>query len=67
MLVLEAMKLAREKHVLFDFEGSTERGIANHYKQFGSSPVKYFSVERYYKPLFRLAIWFQKLRELRFR
>lgn len=67
LLVLEAMKLAREKHVLFDFEGSMERGIANHYKQFGSSPVKYFSVERYYKPLFRLAIWFQKLRELRFR
>ena len=44
-----------------------DRGIANHYKQFGSSPVRYFSVERYYKPLFRLAIWFQKLRELRFR
>ena len=67
LLVLEAMKLARETHVLFDFEGSTERGIANHYKQFGSSPVRYFSVERYYKPLFRLAIWFQKLRELRYR
>ena len=67
LLVLEAMKLAREKHVLFDFEGSMERGIANHYKQFGSTPVKYFSVERYYKPLFRLAIWFQKLRELRYR
>ncbi|MBO5618738.1 MAG: GNAT family N-acetyltransferase [Paludibacteraceae bacterium] len=63
LLALEAMKLAREKHVLFDFEGSMDRGTAKHYKQFGSIPVTYFSVEKYYKPLFRLAIWFQRLRE----
>lgn len=67
LLVLEAMKLAREKQVHFDFEGSVERGIANHYKQFGSTPVTYFSVEKYYKPLFRIAIWIQKLREWRYR
>ena len=67
LLVLEAMKLAREKHVHFDFEGSTDRGLAKHYKQFGPIPVKYYSVEHYYKPIFRLAIWFQKLREWRFR
>ena len=64
LLVLEAMKLAREKQVRFDFEGSMERGTAKHYKQFGSTPYTYFSVEKYYKPLFRLAIWFQKLREI---
>jgi hypothetical protein len=63
LLVLEAMKLAREKHVLFDFEGSMERGIAKHYKQFGSTPVTYYSVEKYYKPIFRLAVWAQKIRE----
>lgn len=63
LLALEAMKLAREKHVRFDFEGSTERGIANHYKQFGSVPTKYYSVEKYYKPLFRIAVWLQKIRE----
>jgi hypothetical protein len=67
LLVLEAMKLAREKHVQFDFEGSMDRGTAKHYKQFGSTPTKYYSVEKYYKPWFRLAIWFQKLREWRFR
>lgn len=67
LLVLEAMKLAREKQVHFDFEGSVERGIANHYKQFGSTPVTYFSVEKYYKPLFCIAIWIQKLREWKFR
>ena len=65
--VLEAMKLAREKHVHFDFEGSMDRGIAKHYKQFGSIPVTYYAVEHYYKPVFRLAVWFQKLREWGYR
>lgn len=67
LLVLEAMKMAREKQVLFDFEGSMERGTAKHYKQFGSTPVTYYGVEKYYKPLFRIAIWFQKLREWKYR
>ncbi len=67
LLVLECMKMAREKHLRFDFEGSMSRGIANHYKQFGSTPTTYFAVEKYYKPLFRIAIWFQKIREWRYR
>ena len=67
LLVLEAMKLAREKQVMFDFEGSMDKGVAKHYQQFGSTPFSYFSVEKYYKPLFRLAIWCQKLREWNYR
>ena len=67
LLVLEAMKLARDKHVVFDFEGSMNKGTAKHYKQFGSTPITYYGVEKYYKPLFRLAVWFQKLREWRYR
>jgi len=67
LLVLEAMKRAREKHVMFDFEGSMNKNTAKHYKQFGSTPVTYYAVEKYYKPLFRLAIWFQKIREWRYR
>ena len=63
LLVLESMKLAREKHVRFDFEGSMDKGTAKHYQQFGSTPVKYYSVEKYYKPLFRIAIWIQRIRE----
>ena len=63
LLALEAMKLAREKHVHFDFEGSMDRGTAKHYKQFGSTPTIYYSVEKFYKPLFRIAIWLQKIRE----
>lgn len=67
LLVLEAIKLAREKQVVFDFEGSMIRGVANHYKQFGSTPTIYYSVEKYYKPLFRLAVWWNKIREWRYR
>ena len=62
-----AGSLLVEKQVRFDFEGSMERGTAKHYKQFGSSPATYYSVEKYYKPIFRLAIWFQKIREWRMR
>lgn len=67
LLVLECMKMARERHLRFDFEGSMSRGVVNHYKQFGSTPTTYYAVEKYYKPIFRLAIWFQKLREWRYR
>ena len=67
LLVLEAMKLAREKHVIFDFEGSMNKSTAKHYKQFGSTPITYYGVEKYYKPIFRLAVWFQKIREWRYR
>jgi len=63
LLALEAMKLAREKKVHFDFEGSMDRGTAKHYQQFGSTPTTYYSVEKFYKPIFRLALWFQKIRE----
>ena len=67
LLVLEAMKLAREKHVHFDFEGSMDKGVAKHYQQFGSTPTVYFAVEKYYKPIFRIAIWIQKIREWKYR
>ena len=63
LLVLEALKLAREKGVVFDFEGSMLRGVANHYRQFGSTPTAYHSVERYYRWWFRLATLFNRLRE----
>ena len=57
LLVLECIKLARKLGVAFDFEGSMVSGIANHYKQFGSIATTYYSVEKYYKWWFRLAIF----------
>lgn len=66
LLVLEAIKLAREKGVLFDFEGSMNRGIAHHYRQFGSTPTAYYSVRHYYKKLFWLANIYNKLRNYKY-
>lgn len=67
LLVLEAIKLARQQGVAFDFEGSMIRGVANHYKQFGSTRTKYFSVEKYYKWYFWFANMINHLRERRMR
>lgn len=63
LLVLESIKLAREVGVAFDFEGSMIKGIANHYRQFGSKPTEYYSVEKYYHWWFRLATLWNWLRE----
>lgn len=62
LLVLECIKLAREKGVMFDFEGSMISGVAKHYKQFGAVGHEYCSVEKYYKWWFRLATAWNWLR-----
>ena len=67
LLVLEAIKLARQKGVAFDFEGSMIRSIANHYKQFGSTRTVYYSVEKYYKWWFWFANAYNWLRERKMR
>lgn len=66
LLVLEAIKIAREKSVIFDFEGSMIKGVANHYKQFGSKATLYYSVEKYYHWWFRPLMWVNKLKNIRF-
>ena len=63
LLVLEAIKLARQQGVAFDFEGSMIKGVANHYKQFGSTRTLYYSVEKYYKWYFWFANAYNWLRE----
>lgn len=65
LLALEAIKLARAKGVKFDFEGSMHRGLANQYKQFGTSEQEYYSVSKIYKWYFAIALvinWFRLLR-----
>ncbi|MBP3586569.1 MAG: GNAT family N-acetyltransferase [Paludibacteraceae bacterium] len=67
LLVLEAIKLAREKGVAFDFEGSNKRNIAKFYKQFGSKPKTYFSVKKYYRPLFVFAMLYNRIKNLAYK
>ena len=67
LLVLEAIKLARKLGVAFDFEGSMIRGVAQHYKQFGSTPTTYYSVEKYYHWWFWFANAYNWFRERKMR
>ena len=67
LLVLESIKLARKQGVVFDFEGSIIRGVANHYKQFGGARTVYYSVEKYYKWYFWFANAINWLRERKMR
>ena len=66
LLVLEALKLAREKGLVFDFEGSMIRGVAQHYKQFGSVPCNYYSVEKYYSWWFRIVLLWNWLKNRKY-
>ena len=63
LLVQEAIRLASEKSLAFDFEGSMIAGVANHYKQFGSTATTYYSMEKYYKWWFWFANVYNWLRE----
>lgn len=62
LLVMESLRLAQSMGLSFDFEGSMNRGIANHYRQFGSQPTTYYSVEWRRSWIFRLILWMQKLK-----
>lgn len=62
-LVLECIKLAEQKGLSFDFEGSNVPSIANHYRQFGSTPVEYYSVEKKQNPIFSLLLFYNKIKE----
>lgn len=63
----EAIRLAQEKGLQFDFEGGNDEGIANHYRQFGSKTATYSSVSRLYRPSFALLLALQKLKEKYYR
>ena len=67
LLVLEAIKIARELGLSFDFEGSMISGVAKHYKQFGSTAATYYSVEKYYKWWFRFPMFFSWLSNRKYR
>ncbi len=55
-LTLEAIRFAQQHSKHFDFEGSMIPSIANSYRQFGTTPTTYWSVERFANPLIKL-LW----------
>lgn len=46
-LTLQSIRIAKDKGLIFDFEGSMNPGIANSYRQFGSAPSTYYGVEKH--------------------
>jgi len=61
-LVLEALRFAAIHSETFDFEGSMIPGVAEHYRQFGSTATTYYAVEKTYNPLFKALLWGNNLR-----
>lgn len=60
----EAIRLAKERGLQFDFEGGNDSdGIASHYRQFGAKPAAYCSVCKLYRPSFALLLWLNKWME----
>lgn len=58
----EAILFAAKHSRTFDFEGSIVPGIANHYRQFGSTPTTYYAVEQCFNPLFNILLLGNRLR-----
>lgn len=67
LIALESMKLAKEKGLHFDFEGSMVRSIASHYRQMGGDPTIYCSVEKCFRWWFIIVLkcqkWLLKIRK----
>lgn len=61
LLALEAIKLARQVSRSFDFEGSMIRGVANHYRQFGTTRQTYYQVYKTYNALFSVPMFFYRM------
>ena len=57
----EAIKLMSTKTKVFDFEGSMSENIENSFRQFGTTQVPYFRINKYnsllFKSLFYLKRW----------
>ena len=55
-LTSEALKIAKEKCLAFDFEGSMTPSIASSYQQFGGKAETYFNIEKFFNPIVRILI-----------
>lgn len=61
-LTLEAIKLARELHLAFEWRDVPFNALQLS-REYGATPTTYHSVERCYHPIFKLAVWYHKLRK----
>ena len=56
LLIMEALKLANQIGIKFDFEGSMMEGVEEYFRKFGAIQKPYFSISKAfkYKPLFKI-------------
>lgn len=54
-LTNEALCMTHDKGLRFDFEGSMTPSIASSYQQFGGQKTSYWSIEKTYNPLIKVA------------
>ncbi|MEM7562416.1 MAG: GNAT family N-acetyltransferase [Pseudomonadota bacterium] len=59
MCVWESIRLAKEKGLTFDFEGSMERTIQRHFLSFGATQKPFFQVSKAHSELVRLQQYFK--------
>lgn len=59
-LTKQALELAQEKGLAFDFEGSMIPSIASSYQQFGGKAVTYQRIEKFYNPFMRIVLWLRQ-------
>lgn len=55
-LTAQALGVAHDKGLAFDFEGSMTPSIASSYQQFGGQPVTYHRIEKFYNPVLHAAV-----------
>lgn len=60
MIFFEAIKLAKEKEIKFDFEGSMIENIEHFYRAFGAKQMQYFSVSKTDSKIIKLVRLFKE-------
>ncbi|MCI8340767.1 MAG: GNAT family N-acetyltransferase [Eggerthellaceae bacterium] len=64
MLVWESIKIAHEKGLAYDFEGSMIKRIARSFREYGAEPKLYFRIRKVFNPEVVLAEAKQKIARL---
>lgn len=60
-LMFNAIKLAAQKRLAFDFEGSMIENVEQSYRRFGAKPVEYYLISKINSPLIKLIHPFRPL------
>ena len=63
LLINEALKLAKDKHCLFDFEGSMIEPIERFFRAFGAVQTPYFQIKKVNSKILKCREFLQELKK----